>query len=195
MEETDLNLVKCARNSDPDAFRLLVDRYQRRIFGVCYGMIRHREDALDLTQETFLRIYRNLERFEGGNFFTWAYRIASNVTIDHIRKQRRGRTVEYDDTYQRSDDEVVEEDWLPSRLGMNPGRNLDRKELLARMNAAVLELAEIHREVLVLREVEGMSYQEMADVLDISIGTVMSRLHHARRKMQAQLADYAGPNE
>lgn len=192
MEETDLNLVKLAHNGDAASFRALVERYQRRIFGVCFGMVRNRDDALDLTQETFIKIYRNLHRFEGGNFFTWAYRIARNVTIDHIRKQKRANTIEFDETWQQGDEAAVDEGWLPSRIGFHPGRELDRKELLKRLNEAALGLSEIHREVLVLREIEGMSYQEMADLLEISIGTVMSRLHHARKKMQAQLTDYRG---
>ncbi len=192
MEETDLNLVKRARNGDRDAFAVLVERYQRRIFSVCFGVVRNPDDAMDLTQETLVKVYRNLEGFQGdSSFYTWVYRIAKNVSIDHVRRNQRHRTVDYDDAFGR-DEDGDDDGMLPGRLGIDPERVLGRRELLDKIEEALGSLSPAHRECIVLREVQGLSYQEMADVLGISIGTVMSRLHHARKNMQRALGEYVG---
>ena len=193
MQENDLNLVKLARNGDRDAFRELMERHQRRIFGLCYGMVRNRDDAMDLTQDTFLKIFRSLEGFGGqSSFYTWAYRIATNVCIDFLRKSSRTRTVDYDDGIGRDEQSATTDAFLPSRLGVNPSKAYGRKELLTEIEAALGKLSDAHREAIVLREVQGLSYQEMSDVIGVSIGTVMSRLHHARKNMQKHLRDYVG---
>lgn len=194
MEETDLNLVKRARNGERDAFGVLVQRYQRRIFGLCYGMVRNPDDAQDLVQETFVKAFRNLDGFEGqASFYTWTYRIARNVCIDYLRKAKRTRAVDYDDTIGRDEDEADDAGMLlPSRLGVNPAKVAGRRELLEKIEEALQSLSPAHREAILLREIEGLSYQEMADALEISIGTVMSRLHHARKNMQRVLAEYVG---
>ena len=193
MEETDINLVKLARNGDRMAFQKLVERYQRRLFGLCYGMVRNPDDAMDLVQETFVKVFKSLERFEGqSSFYTWAYRIATNVSIDFLRKQKRQRTVDYDDAIMRDDEVEDIGSLLPSRLGVNPAKVYGRRELLEKIEEALGTLSDHHRQAILLREVEGLSYQEIADVMEVSIGTVMSRLHHARKNMQKQLADYVG---
>lgn len=194
MEETDLNLVKRARNGDRDAFGELMERYQRKIFGLCYGMVRNKDDAMDLVQETFVKVYKNLGRFEGqSSFYTWTYRIATNCCIDFLRKAKRNRTVDYDDAIARDEDDAVDGGMLlPSRLGVNPSKVYGRRELMEKIEEALQSLSENHRQAILLREVEGLSYQEMAEVMEISIGTVMSRLHHARKNMQKYLADYVG---
>lgn len=193
MDETDLNLVKRSRNGDRDAFRILVERHQRRVFGLCFGMVRNKDDAMDLVQETFVKVFKNLDSFEGqSSFYTWTYRIATNVCIDFLRRANRYRTVDYDDAIQRDEDAEDAGSILPSRLGLDPARAYGRKELLEKIEEALQKLSPAHRQAILLREVEGLSYQEMADVLEISIGTVMSRLHHARKNMQRLLADYVG---
>ncbi|TVR00495.1 MAG: sigma-70 family RNA polymerase sigma factor [Deltaproteobacteria bacterium] len=190
MEETDENLVKLARNGDDGAFQVLVRRYQRRVFHCCFGLVRNRDDAEDLVQETFVRVYRNLDRFEGSSsFYTWTYRIARNVSIDHLRRANRQRTVDFDDGVAVGDD-ADDTGLLARPLNINPAAVAGRRELVDKLNEAARSLGDIHREVLMLREVEGLSYQEIADTLEISIGTVMSRLHHARKKMQRALAPY-----
>lgn len=190
-KESDLNLVKRARNKDQEAFRLLVERYQRKVFGICIGMVRNRDDAMDMVQETFIKIYRNIDRFQGNSaFYTWIYRITTNVCIDFLRKQKRQKTVDYDDTLGHNTSGDEESVLLPSRLGLNPARVLGRKELMEKLREALAGLSDNHRQVIVLREVQGLSYQEIADVADISIGTVMSRLHHARKNIQLYLSTY-----
>ena len=192
-EDNEHQLVERARAGDRAAFQELVERYQRRVFNVCYGMVRNRDDAMDLTQETFVRVHRNLSGFQGNaSFYTWIYRIAKNVTIDWIRKAQRRRAVDYDDTIRRDPDAATDDVFMASPLGISPARVLGRKELLERIEEAMSTLSDAHREVIVLREIEGMSYQDIADAAGISIGTVMSRLHHARKYMQRSLQDYVG---
>lgn len=191
MEDSDVQLVRRARNGERAAFNALVERYQRRVFGVCYGMVRSSDDAQDMVQETFVRAYRNLDRFEGtASFYTWIYRIAKNVCIDHLRKVQRNRTVDYDDAIGR--DEDSESTLLPPRLDANPAHMAGRRELVGKIEEALEGLSLKHREVILLREVEGLAYAEIAETLGISIGTVMSRLFFARRNLQQALAGYLG---
>ncbi len=191
VELTDETLVESVQKGDQSAFRELVERYQRRLFSVAYGMVRNREDALDVVQEAFIKIHRHIDNFQGSSsFYTWAYRITANLCIDHLRKRARRQQVDYDDTLQRSGDVDGDDNIMPSALGVNPARVYQRKELLEQLDKALKGLSEKHRMIILLREVQGLSYTEIADVLDISKGTVMSRLHHARKNLQVALADY-----
>mgnify|MGYP001942879979 CR=1 FL=1 len=191
-EETDQNLVKRAQNGEQKAFQLLVERYQRKVYSVAMSMVRNPEDAMDLSQEAFIKAYRNLPNFQGSSsFYTWLYRIVVNLGIDHLRKSGRVQNIDYDDTYRRKDEEISGDgSILPSRLDADPGKSMMRKELAEQMRAALDSLSENHRTIIVLREVEGLSYEEMSDILGISKGTVMSRLHHARKNMQKALSGY-----
>ena len=193
METSDLNLVKRVRNGEKAAFRELVERYQRKVFSIAFGMVNNREDAMDLSQDAFLKVYHNLDRFEGSSsFYTWLYRIVVNVCIDHIRRTGKRIQVDYDDAILR-DVAVDGEDRIrPSILGIDPVKAHGRKELLGEIRRALDELSPIHKEAIVLRELEGLSYQEMAEVMGVSKGTVMSRLHHARKNLQALLHEYVG---
>ena len=191
-EETDKNLVILAQNGDHNAFRQLVERYQRKVYSVAYSMVRNPDDAMDLSQEAFVKAYRNLKGFQGqSSFYTWIYRITVNLGIDHLRKAGRYHTVDYDDRIGREGDDDGGE-LLPSKLGTSPSKALMRKELVDKMQEALEQLSPNHRTILILREIEGMSYEEMAEILDISKGTVMSRLHHARKNMQKALGGYMG---
>ncbi len=182
----DRALVLRAKNGDRAAFAQLLRKYERRVFAVAQGMLRNADDARDVAQEAFWKAHNALHTFDGeAQFFTWMYRITVNLTIDHLRK-RRGERVEFDDT--RADGEAADPTGLsPRRLGFDPHRALEDRELRGQLQRALEALSPVHRAVLVLREVEGLSYQEMADVVGCSIGTIMSRLFHARKKMQAHL--------
>jgi RNA polymerase sigma-70 factor (ECF subfamily) len=178
-------LVDDARRGDANAFRELVKRNQRRAYAVALGMVHDPDDARDITQEAFLKVHRNLATFEGeAQFFTWLYRIVMNQCIDHLRR-KRGEKVEFDDALanQESDDSGI----APRRTGFDPAKALSDKELRERIRGALARLSAAHRAVLVMREVDGLSYQEMADQVGVSIGTIMSRLFHARKKMQKML--------
>lgn len=192
-KELDLQLVERAKAGDREAFKELVQKYQRRVFAICMGILKNPDDCHDVSQEVFLKVYRYLENFQQqSSFYTWLYRITVNMCIDHMRRNRRVQTVDYDDGVGREGN-VEGDEWLmPSKLGFNPDQVFSRKELRQKMLEALETLSEKHRTILVLREVEGLSYEEMAEVLNISKGTVMSRLFHARRYFQIALEEYLG---
>ena len=184
----DRELVESARKGDRDAFRVLFERYHRRAYALAFGVLRHQDDALDVVQDAFIKAHKYLDKFEGNSsFYTWLYRIVMNLAIDHMRKHRRVKPVELDE--QHLDGTVGDDALLPKILGGNPGRALLDKEIRARIDQALGELSENHRSVLVMRELEGMSYEEMATAMNCSKGTIMSRLFHARKNMQKRLVD------
>jgi RNA polymerase sigma-70 factor (ECF subfamily) len=181
-------LVEAARSGDREAFRTLFERYHRRAYALAFGVVRHQDDALDVVQDAFIKAHKHLDKFEGtSSFYTWLYRIVMNLAIDHLRKHRRVSPVELDE--QQVPPAGGDDTLLPKLLGGNPGRALLDKEIRARIDAALGELSDNHRAVLIMRELEGLSYEEMARAMDCSKGTIMSRLFHARKNMQRQLAD------
>ncbi|MCH7908955.1 MAG: sigma-70 family RNA polymerase sigma factor [Candidatus Hydrogenedentes bacterium] len=174
---TDLDsaLVARARGGDVDAFEELVRRYRNEVFAVSYHYLRNREDAWDNSQEVFLKAHRGLKRFRGeSSFKTWVLRITANRCKDHFKK-RRLRTVALD-----TEDHSHQ---APSPA-TGPTGNLEAKELGQAIQTALEALPEKHRTAFILREYEGLSYEEMAQTIGCSTGTVMSRLHHARKKLQ-----------
>ena len=191
--EEDRALIAKAQEGDgaarAAAFRQLVERHQRRAFAIAFGLLRDENDAREVVQEAFLRVYRGLETFEGGSsFFTWLYRIVTNLSIDLIRKPGRKATAldESRDIDGAADAPLA----LVSRIdGADPLDVIRRKEIASRIQAALDALPPYHRTVILLREVEGMSYEEMAESMGVSKGTIMSRLYHARQKMQKALAE------
>jgi RNA polymerase sigma-70 factor, ECF subfamily len=187
LEPDDRQLVDDARKGNAAAFRELVVRHQRRAYAVALGMVHDPDDARDVCQDAFLKVHKSLATFEGDSqFFTWLYRIVTNLCIDHLRK-KRGQQVEFDETLAQGD--ADDAGVTPHRTGFDPARALADKELRAQILGALAKLTPSHRSVLVMREVEGQSYQEMAATMNCSIGTIMSRLFHARKKMQAMLIE------
>ena len=170
-------LVARARDGSADAFEELVRRYRNQVYALCYHFVHSREDAWDLAQETFVNAHRALPAFRGeSGFKTWLMRIAANRCKDHLKK-RRLDTVPFDDA-QSADG--------PANAPQ-PDEALEHRELALAIDKAVKSLPLRHRTAFLLREYEGLSYQEMAEVMNCNIGTVMSRLFHARRKLQASL--------
>jgi RNA polymerase sigma-70 factor (ECF subfamily) len=188
--EEDRALIAAAQRGDKTAFRKLVERHQRRAFAIAVGMVRDEHDARDLVQEAFLRVYRGLSRFQGdSSFFTWFYRIVTNLSIDFMRRPGR-RDVEHDDGRAQLDAADEADTPFVSRIeGAEPLTAVHRRELAARLQSALDALPPYHRGVVLMREVEGMSYEEMAQAMNVSKGTIMSRLFHARQKLQRALAD------
>lgn len=182
--EIDRELVERAKNGDARAFRQLVERHQRRAFGIALALLRDEEDAREVVQEAFVRVHRGLSEFKGGSaFFTWLYRIVHNLAIDWVRRpSRRELDLEGllaaesagDSSVELMDTELVD--------------RIHREELQERIRSALEELPAYHRGVILMREVYGMSYEEMATSMGVSKGTIMSRLFHARRKLQKSLA-------
>ncbi|WP_248341897.1 RNA polymerase sigma factor [Anaeromyxobacter paludicola] len=192
MEADDDALVTRAQRGDGEAFRELVVRYQRKVYAVALGIVKDPDLAWDVAQEAFVRVHRHLAEFKGdSSFSTWVLRIATHLGIDVVRKERTSSKQELDEV---RDESLAEggEGILATALGDDPQANALRRELAENMERALAQLPEKHRTILVLREVEGLSYEELAERLGIHKGTVMSRLFHARKKMQALLAEYAG---
>ena len=185
--EEDRELAERAQQGDVAAFRRLVERYQRRVFVVAYSLVRDEQDARDVVQEAFLRVYRGLDTYNGqGSFFTWLYRIVRNLSIDSLRRASRRESEGLDDV---AVDQAVHRPLVSHIEGEDPVESVRRGELARQIHTALDALPSYHRDAIVLREVEGMSYDEMAEAMGVSKGTIMSRLYHARRKLQEALAD------
>ena len=183
--EQDMRLILRAQGGDSDAFRLLVERHQRRVFAIALGLVRDEQDAREIAQEAFLRVHKGLPQFHGGSsFFTWLYRIVTNLSIDLMRKPSR-REAELHFALEIDDNDAA---LLPPAEN-DPYDAVRRTQLSARINDALEQLPPYHRGVILMREVEGMSYEEMAEAMRVSKGTIMSRLFHARKKLQRALSD------
>ncbi len=183
----DRELVERCQRGDLDAYGILVNRYRQRVYGLAYSMVRNEQDAIDLSQETFIKAWRAIRGFKkNASFYTWLYRITTNLCIDSVRKRDRRPTVPLEDTVDPDADVNVEV--APSNQPL-PTDELRRKELREQINVALLELSPEHRAVVQLREFDGLDYADIAKAVDCSIGTVMSRLHYARKHLQKLLRD------
>ena len=189
MTQSDGALIEASRRGDREAFRGLVERYFRRVLAVATGMLRNREDAQDVAQEIFIKAYRNLGSFKGNAaFYTWLYRIAVNVCIDFQR--REGRSVPIVDRSGASGGEASGAEVSDDRPDADPFERVKSQEIGMSVRAALDELTPEHRAVILLREVEGLSYEEISHVMQCAKGTVMSRLHYARKRLQGRLRDH-----
>ena len=183
MEPSDWELVQRSQEGDITAFEELTARHYRKVFIVVQGIVNQRDDALEVAQETFYRAFRNIKRFKGGSaFYTWLYRIAVNLSIDFQRRQKRGSV-----DFKESMDEVMADRAEP---GNDPYRDVRDRELGERLRAAINELTPDHKAVIVMRAIEGLSYKDIGHILGCSEGTVMSRLHYARKRLQEKLRSY-----
>ena len=182
-------LVDRARRGDHAAFRVLVERYQDRVYGLARRILRDPERARDAVQEGFLKAYSALERFEGrSGFYTWLYRLVFNQCIDMKRRDRSSRHEEWDDEIARDVAPGADTAPLPQGTELaDPANAYHRGQLRAALAAAIESLPDDARRTLVLREVDGLSYEEIAKALRIPKGTVMSRLHYARRRVRETL--------
>jgi len=184
---TDDELIARVQAGEPSAFNVLVIRYQRRIQQLAITLMRNEYDAQEITQEGFFRAYLSIHRFRGeSSFYTWLHRIVVNLAIDVKRHPLRQR-VDWEYIAERVDDSRCLD--LPRVSNSDPYESAVRTELKRGLNAALSRLNSFHRAVIVMRELEGMSYQDMASALRISKGTVMSRLFHARRRLQGFVAE------
>jgi RNA polymerase sigma-70 factor (ECF subfamily) len=186
---SELDLVKRCQAGETEAFDELVTRYRTRIFAMIYNMVHNEQDAWDLAQDSFVKAWKSIKRFRGrSSFYTWIYRIVMNVTIDWLRKKQvKGAGVEFDDAIQLR--EVNPASRTLPKADPLPYERMERTEVRARIDNAITQLSPEHRAVILMKETEGMQYHEIAEALGCSIGTVMSRLFYARKKLQNLLKD------
>ena len=186
---SELDLVKRCQAGQTEAFDELVTRYRTRIFAMIYNMVHNEQDAWDLAQDSFVKAWKSINRFRGrSSFYTWIYRIVMNVTIDWLRKKQvKGAGVEFDDAIQLR--EVNPASKTLPKADPLPYERMERTEVRARIDNAIAQLSPEHRAVILMKETEGMQYHEIAEALGCSIGTVMSRLFYARKKLQNLLKD------
>ena len=193
-ETTDEELVESLKRGDEEAFVELMRRYKSRVFATAYRYLGNYEDAADVVQEVFVKVYRHIGSYSArAKLYTWIYRIAVNTAVNRLRTRKR-RGEEMAESLDKLKDEGMP---VPVAAGVNPGPNplesLERKELASLLQKKLDALPEHYRMVFVLRELQQFSYQEIAEMTDLPIGTVKSRLNKARRSLRDMLAPYLAP--
>ena len=179
-EETEV-ISRC-QQGDQEALKEIFDKYHKKVYRIAYGVVRQREEALDIVQEVFIKLFRSIKNFKGrSHFYTYLYRMVMNTAIDHARRAGKQfiSSLDEEGSFEPSDE-----------IEKGPERILLHKELEERVKLAMDKLPAEQKAALIFRDVEGLSYQEMAEAMGCSIGTVMSRLHYGRKKMQELLKDY-----
>jgi RNA polymerase sigma-70 factor, ECF subfamily len=186
-ESDDRELVERCQQGDLDAYGVLVGRYRNKVYGLAFSMLRNEQDATDLAQEAFVRGWQGIRHFKkNSSFYTWVYRITTNLVIDFVRRRDRRPTTAFEEGIEPDTDPSVQE---PPSTNPSPVEEAQRKELRGQIDAALLELSPEHRIVIQLREFEGLDYATIAKATGCSIGTVMSRLHYARKHLQKLLKE------
>ena len=184
MEFDERKLIERASGGDPTAFNRLMEIHERRMYAVALRMCSNREDAQDCLQDAMLRIYRSISSFKGqSSFSTWVYRITMNTCLDELRRKKsRGAA---------SLDSMLESGWSPSDEGNQPEKHAIASEQRKALNNAIAELPEDMRSAIVLRDIQGFSYEEIADMQDANIGTIKSRISRGREKLRQILRENA----
>jgi RNA polymerase sigma-70 factor, ECF subfamily len=187
-DSDDLALVKRAQSGETSAYDTLMRRYQARIYSTLYNMTSNHEDANDLTQETFVKAYTALKSFKGdASFYTWVYRIAVNRTLNFLKQRRNRVLMSLNDVDFNAENNP---DLVALISDKTPRRAADLSELQEKLNEAMLKLSEIHRLVVTLHDIQGLSHEEIGKIMDCNVGTVRSRLFYARQQLQAELSTY-----
>jgi len=187
-EDPDAELVRRSREGDTRAFDVLVEKYTPKLYGLVYHMTSNREDTHDVLQEVFAKAYRALARFRGkSTFYTWIYSIATNMTLNFLKKRNRRRAMSLDDI-----DLAIENDpdFIEATSKSDPVREANLSELQQRLNMALMRLSDDHRAVVTMFDIQGMPHAQISKILGVSEGTVRSRLFYAHRQLQAYLDDF-----
>lgn len=186
----DKKLIEKAAGGDVEAFEKIIEEYQNIVYSIALRMAGNETDAFDMAQEVFIKLYRNLSKFDGrSKLSTWIYRVASNTCLDELKKRKRIRdnTKSLNEEFETADDSVVLEIKDTKPL---PEEEIENSELKETLNSAILKLSDQHKEVIILRDIEGFSYEEIADITKNSVGTVKSRLSRARAALRKILKEY-----
>ena len=177
--EQDALIIERIRAGDENAFEEIVISYQKRIYSLCYRMTGNEQDAYDLAQEVFLRVYRNLQGFKGdSSFSTWIYRITSNICVDHLRRSKRAKVI----SLTPADDEAAEVA-LPDDT-YSPEKSYSKREIAEVITKALESLSNDHRQMIILRDINQLTYDEIGEILELEPGTVKSRIFRAREQLR-----------
>lgn len=186
MSELEKLLIGKSKSGDTDAFERLIGQYEKRAYNIALRIMGNEEDAKDMAQEALIRIYKSIKDFkEQSSFSTWLYRIVTNVCLDELRKRKNIKTVPADGMIETEDGEMHLEVCIDSETPEAVYEKRERKELIVN---TIGELNEEHRSVIVLRDIQGFSYEEIAVMLDLSLGTVKSRINRARHALKDKLS-------
>jgi RNA polymerase sigma-70 factor (ECF subfamily) len=186
--DADFTIVRKVQAGDVAAFDQLILKYRERVFGIVYNLTSNREDTSDLTQDTFIKAFQSINRFQGHcSFFTWLYKIAVNTSLSHLRKNRL-RSFFSLEKIQEDGTNAQLLDQLTDKNGAD--RDTYLHELQQKLNEAMQKLSIPHRTVITLFEIDGLSHSEIAEVMGCSEGTVRSRLHYAKQFLQGELGKY-----
>ncbi len=186
--DDDLAIVRRVQAGDVAAYDQLILKYRERILGVIYNMTSNREDAADLAQDTFIKVFQGIHRFQGNAaFFTWLYRAAVNTALTHIRRARLRSFFSFE-TIREDPATAAMINQLTDKTGAD--RSVYVHELQEKLNEAMQNLSIKHRTVVTLFEIDGLSHEEIAEIMECSVGTVRSRLHYAKQQLQADLQPY-----
>ena len=181
MERNEQKLIERASGGDPAAFNQLMAMHEKRMYAVALRMFANREDAQDCLQEAMLRIYRAISGFKGqSSFSTWVYRITMNTCLDEMRRKKNRPSTSLDN--------LLDQGWSPSDGGNAPERSAIQTETRQMLAGAIRELPEDMRSAIVLRDVQGYSYDEIAQMLDVNVGTIKSRISRGREKLREKLS-------
>ncbi len=191
MNDEELVLQAVAGNAQ--SFEELVTKYEKLVYSICYRMFNNREDALDFTQDTFVKVYKNMEKAIGkGSFKSWICTIATNTCLDEIRKRSKRNTISIDAHYDNDESNAKRE---IADTSLTPLEEIVTKEDNELLNKAINNLAEDYKIIIVLRDIQGFSYDEIAESLEISLGTVKSRISRARNKLQKNYLELLQQNK
>ncbi len=182
----DVLLARC-RKGNPRAFEELVELYEKKVYNLAYRMLGNMEDARDITQDAFIKVYSSLSNFRGdSSFSTWLFKIVSNMCLDELRRRGRRSFVSLDEPLQQEDGEMPRQ--MPD-LKMDLEKEVEDRYIQAMVHRAILSLTADHRMVIALRDLQGFSYEEIAEMMDCSLGTVKSRINRARLALRRQMEE------
>ncbi|MCL0043807.1 sigma-70 family RNA polymerase sigma factor [Peptococcaceae bacterium] len=186
----DFKLVKKAQSGDYKAFEELVNRYESKVYTVAYRFFGNHEDACDLTQEVSIKIYKSLKNFRGdSNFMTWVYHITANACRDELRKRKNKKVVSLDEEFK---DDMTLLASIPDSA-LLPDDEIERKELCEQVQRCLNMMSDEYRLILIMREIQGLSYDEIASTMECSLGTVKSRLNRARASFRKKFSALVEP--
>lgn len=193
MAQQEAYLIDKSKEGDITSFEELIIAHQKKAFNIAYRMLGNLEDANDVTQEAILKVYRSISKFkENSSFSTWFYSIVNNTCIDFIRKNRKSNVIYLDKEYEENGDSYKKE--ISDTESHTPETALEKKEVRKLVHDSINQLSPEQRKIIVLRDINGFSYQEIAEILNCSEGTVKSRISRARANLKSIIQNKLAPS-